>query len=68
MENALGLSWRKSSYSSNGGGNCVEVGTGLAGKVAIRDTKNRDGGMHVVSSEAFAALLDDVKSGHFDLV
>ena len=37
------LSWRKSSYSGNGGGNCVEVGTGLPGKIGVRDSKNPDG-------------------------
>jgi hypothetical protein len=26
MEEPVDLSWRKSSYSSNGGGDCVEVG------------------------------------------
>lgn len=60
------LSWRKSSFSGNGGGNCVEVGTGLPGRVAIRDTKRHEDGMHVVSCEAFAMLLADVKSGRFD--
>jgi len=67
MEDEIELSWRKSSYSGNGGGSCVEVGTGLPGKVAIRDTKNREGGMHIITTEAFAALLADVKSGRFDL-
>jgi hypothetical protein len=62
-----GLSWRKSSYSSNGGGDCVEVGTGLPGKVAVRDTKRRDDGMHIIPSAAFTALLTDVKSGRFDI-
>ena len=36
-------SWRKSSYSTGNGGNCVEVGTGVPG-VAIRDTKDRGHG------------------------
>jgi hypothetical protein len=62
-----GLNWRKSSYSSNGGGDCVEVGTGLPSAVAIRDSKRRGDGMHVVTSEAFAALLADVKAGRFDI-
>jgi hypothetical protein len=67
VEGTLALSWRKSSFSGNGGGNCVEVGTGLPGKVAIRDTKRREDGMHVVSHEAFAALLDDAKAGRLDI-
>jgi Domain of unknown function (DUF397) len=35
------LSWRTSSYSSNGGGECVEVGNG--DHVLVRDTKNPAG-------------------------
>lgn len=37
----LSAPWRKSSYSGNGGQDCVEV----AGRdaILIRDTKNRDG-------------------------
>jgi len=63
MEDQIELSWRKSSYSGNGGGSCVEVGTGLPGRVAIRDTKRREDGMHVITSAAFASLLADVKAG-----
>lgn len=62
-----GLSWRKSSYSSNGGGDCVEVGAGLPGAVAIRDSKRREDGMHVVTSQAFAVLLADVRSGRYNI-
>jgi hypothetical protein len=61
------LSWRKSSFSGNGGGNCVEVGSGLPNAVAIRDSKRHEDGMHVITSEAFAALLDDVREGRFDI-
>lgn len=32
-----GAHWRKSSYSSGSGGNCVEVATNLPGLVAVRD-------------------------------
>ena len=35
--------WRKSSYSANGGAECVETGS-LPGAVLIRDTKNREHG------------------------
>lgn len=34
--------WRKSSYSGNGGQDCVEVA--VDGAILVRDTKNRDGG------------------------
>ena len=35
--------WRKSSYS-NTGANCVEVARTRRGRVAVRDSKNPDGG------------------------
>lgn len=37
------LKWRKASYSSNGGGNCVEVGRARPG-VLVRDTKQNGTG------------------------
>jgi hypothetical protein len=39
METAGPVSWRKSSYSSSNGGDCVEVGAN-AYTVAVRDSKN----------------------------
>lgn len=47
--------WNKSSYSS-GEANCVEVGV-ASGTVAVRDTKDRDGGMLAVSPRAWAGFL-----------
>jgi hypothetical protein len=67
MEEQPELSWRKSSYSGNGGASCVEVGTGLPGMVAIRDTTRHEDGMHVVQSTVFTSLLADVRSGRFDI-
>lgn len=43
MENTAGMNWRKSAYSSNGGGECVEIGQ-APGIVAVRDTKNKGTG------------------------
>jgi uncharacterized protein DUF397 len=39
METAKPLSWRKSSYSSSNGGNCVEVATTLH-TIAVRDSQS----------------------------
>ncbi|MCL2582595.1 MAG: DUF397 domain-containing protein [Streptosporangiales bacterium] len=48
MESAsVGESFRTSSYSDNGGGNCVELGQAPApapGVVLVRDTKDRTRG------------------------
>ncbi|WP_203805185.1 DUF397 domain-containing protein [Actinoplanes couchii] len=39
-----GARWRKSARSGGDGGNCVEVADNLVDVVAVRDTKNKDGG------------------------
>ncbi len=39
----LNSGWRKSSYSGNGGANCVETGS-VTGAVLIRDTKDLGNG------------------------
>jgi hypothetical protein len=53
--------WRKSSYSADNGGNCVEVGR--AGPVvAVRDTKDRAGAALAFGPDAwrrFAARIKD---------
>jgi hypothetical protein len=54
-------SWRKSSYSG-GGNQCVEIAVRSGGKVAVRDTKNRDGGTHVFTSKVWASFIDALKT------
>lgn len=58
-------SWRKSSRSSAGANNCVEVGFAAAA-VAVRDTKDREGGMLAVSPGEWSSFLADLKQGAFD--
>jgi hypothetical protein len=47
-------SWRKSSYSGDEGGNCLEFATG-AGTVRIRDSKRPDGPELTVDPAAWSA-------------
>jgi len=47
--------WRKSSYSTGNGGECVEVSS--AGGVLIRDTTDRGGITLSVSAAAWATFL-----------
>jgi hypothetical protein len=54
--------WRTSTRSSSGGTNCVEVGGGPGG-VAVRDSKDRDGGMLVVGTAPWTAFVAAVRSG-----
>lgn len=53
--------WRKSSYSG-GGNNCVEVASDAA-TVAIRDSKNPEGGQLVFGASAWTAFTTAIKHG-----
>ncbi|MFI1378589.1 DUF397 domain-containing protein [Embleya sp. NPDC020886] len=48
--------WRKSTYSSNNGGNCVEVADGFAA-VPVRDSKAPALGHLTIAPAAWSALL-----------
>ncbi|WP_018654214.1 DUF397 domain-containing protein [Actinomadura flavalba] len=54
------LSWKKSKRSSEEGDNCVEVAN-VPGTVAIRDTKNRDGGTLLVGRADFRRFADALR-------
>lgn len=64
MEGA-NLSWRKSSYSSNGGDNCVEVGHGREAML-VRDTKDRDRGHLTVDADQWRKFVAGVKASTQD--
>lgn len=57
--------FRTSSYSGSNGGNCVEVAANLPGVVAVRDSKNPDGGALVIEPGAFGAFVAGIKAGAF---
>ena len=52
--------WRKASYSSGNGGNCVEVGQGNDA-VAVRDTRDRDGVTLSVPAGAWASFTASLR-------
>ncbi|WP_130799253.1 DUF397 domain-containing protein [Streptomyces otsuchiensis] len=61
-----GAAWRRSSYSANGGDNCIEVAADFAassGLVPVRDSKNPAGPALAVPAGAFAAFVSGVKTG-----
>ena len=60
MENQIDRRWRKSSYSGNGGGDCVEVG-GSARRVLVRDTKDRTGPMLRFTPAAWRRFAGQLK-------
>jgi hypothetical protein len=59
MEDA-DLKWRTASYSSNGGGNCVEVADGTQ-RVLVRDTGDRTGPVLWFTPAAWRRFADQVK-------
>lgn len=56
--------WFKASKSQTS--NCVEVAFVEAGHVAVRDSKNPDGGTLVYTPSEWEAFLAGVRQGEFD--
>ena len=54
--------WRKSSYTTANGGNCVEV-AGQESRVLVRDTKDRTGPMLRFAPDAWCRFAERVKAG-----
>ena len=57
------LQWRKSSHSGSGN-NCVEVAS-MAADVAVRDSKNPDGGHLVFGADDWEAFITGIKRGEY---
>ncbi|MET7298698.1 DUF397 domain-containing protein [Embleya sp. NPDC005575] len=53
--------WRKSTYSSNNGGNCVEVADGCAA-VPVRDSKAPALGHLTIAPASWSALLTTLRT------
>jgi hypothetical protein len=58
--------WHKSTRSSDTA-NCVEVAENLPDVVAVRDTKDRDGGILTFTHDVWGLFVAGVKAGEFDL-
>ncbi|MGW6967932.1 DUF397 domain-containing protein [Streptomyces zaomyceticus] len=54
--------WRKSSYSGNTGGDCIEVAD-LAPHIAVRDSKNPQGPAFLATPAAFTAFVRAAAEG-----
>ncbi|MBC3843160.1 DUF397 domain-containing protein [Streptacidiphilus sp. 4-A2] len=64
-DDRLAPKWRKSSYSNNDGGTCVEVDDANPG--TVRDSKDPEGPSLVFSAEAFSTFVDAVKADRFPM-
>jgi hypothetical protein len=55
--------WRTSSYTGNGGNNCVEVGADAeTGRVLVRDTKDRQGPVLVLDPATWRRFTHSIKN------
>ena len=61
MEDNDLTNWRTSTYSSNGGATCVEAAD-RDGRVLVRDTTNRQGGMLTIPGPAWTTFVESLKS------
>lgn len=60
MENKISIRWRKSSYSGNGGSDCVEVAD-HGNRVLVRDSKDTTGPVLRFSPATWRTFADWVK-------
>jgi Domain of unknown function (DUF397) len=62
--------WVKSSYSGNGGGNCVEVAPEFAtlGAVPVRDSKDPEGPALTFSPAAWQSFVSAVNAEEFGAI
>ncbi|MFF9685799.1 DUF397 domain-containing protein [Streptomyces sp. NPDC014623] len=57
--------WRKSTYSGNEGGSCVEVLDGHPAGVPVRDSKSPQGPALLIPAASWSSFASAVKAGHF---
>ncbi|MFI1166479.1 DUF397 domain-containing protein [Streptomyces sp. NPDC020801] len=57
------VSWRRSSYSNQDGGACVEVSGDFATTVPVRDSKNPNGPVIMFAAQGWSAFVSAVKAG-----
>ncbi len=52
--------WRKSSYSGQNGGDCLEIADGIPGAIPVRDSKNPTPTL-TIPNPSWRALIDHLK-------
>jgi hypothetical protein len=66
MDGKRAITWRKSSYSGNNGGQCVEVGNADR-VIAVRDSKNPRGPVLAFGPQDWRRFTGQVKAGRLTL-
>ncbi|MFI8308694.1 DUF397 domain-containing protein [Streptomyces sp. NPDC085927] len=56
--------WRKSTYSGNEGGSCIEVLDGYPTSIPVRDSKVPQGPALVFPSTGWTSFVTAIKDGH----
>ncbi|QNP72982.1 DUF397 domain-containing protein [Streptomyces roseirectus] len=62
MARSAEILWRKSSYSSDQGGECVEVASTPPARIAVRDSKNPAGPRLAFRPTVFSDFVDWAQS------
>jgi hypothetical protein len=64
----LPVAWHISSFSADGGGNCVEAGPLSDGteRIAVRHSKHADGPVILYTRAEWEAFTAGVRAGEFD--
>jgi hypothetical protein len=58
-----GIQWRKSSYSGDQGGSCLEIAETPCATLAVRDSKNPAGPILTFGPAAFTTFVDWTSTG-----
>jgi Domain of unknown function (DUF397) len=67
LRDLASMTWRKTSYSGDNGGGCVEVASRVPGVVAVRDSKDPDGPRVFLAPEDWLLFTEQIKTGELDL-
>lgn len=59
--------WRKSSYSNQDGGACVEVADGFIAVVPVRDSKDPSGPLLTFTADGWSLFVSAVKDGKLNV-
>ncbi|WP_406135371.1 DUF397 domain-containing protein [Streptomyces sp. NBC_01089] len=57
------VTWRKSSYSNQDGGQCLEVSDDFAAVVPVRDSKRPDGPVVTFAADHWSSFVSALRDG-----
>jgi hypothetical protein len=60
----IARAWRKSTYSGNNGGQCVEIAGTASRTVAVRDSKDQQGPKLAFTPETWRAFTRSLKASY----